>query len=1141
MPQLVDNSSPGSRAVGRFDRPSGRVRRALVRSVTVIIAGSLLLAVVFRLTSPTQLTAAPESVRSGPSGIRLQAPDFGASTSRTSEQSWSGTPTSTVNSSLTIAPVQNHRGPQTTSAAARREHSTGSHAATGSPIRIVSQSRTVAPPLPHSNDPQYWSPWSVMPTETGPSEFKARPHQVPVDKWSVLPEDALPTEAPTTPRRSEQVRPEPLPVPMSETQLEFQLTPETSVRMPTPHSQLQLTIPGNSMPENQPQSPQTTQPPVVQPPQRAIRTPPVPMSENTNQEELRSPADVRVDPIYGLPSQFDSTPSPIQPLQPQPQLERSLPQPQHGTGPSSAKAGQATPEPFSAPPLSLPSMSIPDHSETAPQIPGPEADNRQTDNQQTDDRHREIDQPDTPSTEQRPPLFLPPTETLPDVQLPNSPPPQFDTVPPHGYYGHSFMDQNFEHDSFANDMLPGEILTTPEFSPAMPGHAFLQNAPMSAPYPGTSGYRATVECDAPGWMSPYNQRASVPTPEQTLAMVCNLPQVPFNFVPWWDEAVRQSTGLSDTVVPVNVPMLLQDAMRFSPQVIAIQAEPEVQYRVITQEAAKFDWTAFLNTKYDDLNDPVGNSLTTGNNSDRLLVNKFRNTGGIRGKNLLGGEFRLAQQIGTESQNSRFFIPNNQGQSRLELSYRQPLLDGAGRTYNESEIILARIQANSSEDEVVRALQDHLIEITEAYWALYRARAEFFQRQKLLTAARNVLDRLEARTQVDTIPRQVLRAQAAVARAQTRIQRTQARVKDAEAQLRLLVNSPAMLNGGPTELLPLEAPNMVTETADLQSVLQTSLINRPDISEAIRKMRASSVRLGVSRQELLPRLDFLVESYVADLSGNRNIGQALQGQFGNNRPGYTVGLEFEVPLENRAAIAKNEQRQWELKRSINVFRATVEKSLTDVEIARREVSTAWSEVNSHYHALQAAVQESDYLMDRFTVLPASEDSATLLLEDLLDSIERVADEESAFVQAQVDHAISLVKLKKETGILLQSRHAPPTIQSPDQQWLDDRLQTAVDPSQRMAPNPALPAGHSSQSQPIPRAAGQISTAGLIDPEQLVRGSTITGSGGGQVPSRIRPASGSRPGRPLTDQDPPRGIPVADYPTTWAQPGRSSATK
>ena len=121
---------------------------------------------------------------------------------------------------------------------------------------------------------------------------------------------------------------------------------------------------------------------------------------------------------------------------------------------------------------------------------------------------------------------------------------------------------------------------------------------------------------------------------------------------------------------------------------------------------------------------------------------------------------------------------------------------------------------------------------------------------------------------------------------------------------------------------------------------------------------------------------------------------------------------------------------------------MEKSLTDVEIANREVATAYSEILSRYQSMVAAENETHYLQDRFDVLPAAEDSAILLLEDLLDSFERLADEESSFVQAQVDHAVALVTLKKELGILLQSRHSRPSVESVHQQWIDDRVNSVI---------------------------------------------------------------------------------------------------
>jgi outer membrane protein TolC len=570
------------------------------------------------------------------------------------------------------------------------------------------------------------------------------------------------------------------------------------------------------------------------------------------------------------------------------------------------------------------------------------------------------------------------------------------------------------------------------------------------PAPGTSGFRATVESDAPQWLGSYMGRTDQQTAGgEPFVTDGTSVQIPLDYQAWWDSMVRNQVGIAPKAFPVEVSVLVQRALECSPQVLALQAEPEVQQRVVWQEEAVFDWRAFLDSTYDDTNDPIGNTLTTGNNSDRFMDNRFSASGGVRKRTTTGGEVSVAQRIGYQDNNSIFLQPNPQSTSRLELSFRQPLLGKAGTFYSQNQVLLARITTNTSGDEVLTELQTHLYKVTEAYWQLYRARAEFFQRQKLLNSARTTLQTLEGRNEVDTIPRQILRARAAVARAESRMQRAITSIRNAESQIRLLVNDPEMLNNGPLELTPVETPIAALTPVTLRDSLQTALINRPDISKAIRQMRASSVRLGVSRNELLPKLDFIVKTYVAGLENRSEIPEAVGNQFSQGGPGYTVGLEFEVPLGNRAAKARMEQRQWELQRSMNVFRATVETSLTEVEVANREVETSWREMSGRFHAMVAAQNETDYLQDRFTVLPMAEDSAVLLLEDLLDGFERLSDEESAFVEAQVNYALSIIQLRRATGVLLRSRHDHPEILPAESQWMSQR---------------ATDAGSSDQSEP-----------------------------------------------------------------------------
>ncbi len=625
---------------------------------------------------------------------------------------------------------------------------------------------------------------------------------------------------------------------------------------------------------------------------------------------------------------------------------------------------------------------------------------------------------------------------------------------------------------------PVPLPNGPTTQGSAPGHSGLRGRPVpNGAAPGTSGFRANIEADAPGWIGPYMGRTdSMPTgPENTPAPRPAI-ELPPDFTAWWDPLVQQQAGIAQRSLSVDVSTLVQQALTHSPRVQVLQANPEVEYRVIRQEEAAFDWRAFLDAKYDDLNDPIGNQLTTGNLSGRFVNQQTSGAGGVKRRTSSGGELEIAQKMGTQKNNSQYLIPNPQSTSRLELSFRQPLLNQAGTVYNQSQIVLARINANSSGDETLEELQNHLFSVAEAYWKLYRARAEFFQRQRLLTSAQDVLTTLEARNQVDTIPRQILRAKAAVARAESRMQRAVTDIRNAESQLRLLVNDPEMLDGGPAEFTPSEAPSSIESPVGLRDSLQTALVNRPDISRAIRQMRASGVRLGVSKKDILPKLDFIVSTYVAGLEGQYQVQDSIGNQFSQGRPGYTVGMEFEVPLGNRAAKAKLEQRQWELKRAINGFRATVEASLTEVEIANREVETAYRELLGKYQAMEAARNEVAYLQDRFAVLPMVEESSMLLLEDLLDGYERLADEEAAFAQAQVNYALSIIQLRRATGVLMRSRHDSPQLEPSEHQWMTERAEQAAAEAEPLVTDDSL----DSEPMDVPEEpeAAEFSTTGQV---------------------------------------------------------------
>ena len=80
---------------------------------------------------------------------------------------------------------------------------------------------------------------------------------------------------------------------------------------------------------------------------------------------------------------------------------------------------------------------------------------------------------------------------------------------------------------------------------------------------------------------------------------------------WWAESIDDRLRPSKPAMPVSVQDLVLRALQYSPDVLAFQLEPEIQRKSICEAQAEFDWAAYAEVTYDDVSDPVGNTLTTG--------------------------------------------------------------------------------------------------------------------------------------------------------------------------------------------------------------------------------------------------------------------------------------------------------------------------------------------------------------------------------------------------------------------------------------------------------------------------------------------------------------------------------------------------
>jgi outer membrane protein TolC len=503
--------------------------------------------------------------------------------------------------------------------------------------------------------------------------------------------------------------------------------------------------------------------------------------------------------------------------------------------------------------------------------------------------------------------------------------------------------------------------------------------------------------------------------DQSIAM--QEAELPTGFEPWWQSRLASPLASEGRPVGVTVGSLVTGALEYSSQIRAFSDLPMIRAQTIGEEEGLFDWRVFADTAYRRISDPVGNFLTTGG-SPRFRERDWQVSGGFRRRNLLGGEFEIAQEFGFTDNNSDFFIPNDQGTSRLRLSYIQPLKRGAGVNYNSAQIYLAMMDAAAANDEYSRQLQSHILEVSRAYWAMYVERATLLQRVKLTQESRQIFDLLNQRRGLDVDQAQLLRAKSALAQCQSSLARSVTAVRNAESRVIRLVNDPSLEPDTLLELLPELAPEVELVNVQMNQAKLSALRLRPEIAQAHKQIAAGAKRQQIACNELQPVLNAVVETYIAGLNGDYDIGQSFADQFSQGEPGYTVGLVYEYPIHNRTARSRYRRRRLELRQLQNQLQATIETLMLEVEVAVREVQTSHDELRGKYVAMTANQAEVKAIDERWKVFAGDNPNATLFLDNLLDAQVRLATSEHQLAEALATYNLSLISLARAQGTLLQ---------------------------------------------------------------------------------------------------------------------------
>ena len=351
-------------------------------------------------------------------------------------------------------------------------------------------------------------------------------------------------------------------------------------------------------------------------------------------------------------------------------------------------------------------------------------------------------------------------------------------------------------------------------------------------------------------------------------------------------------------------------------------------------------------------------------------------------------------------------------ARFGLTVTQALLQGFGPAVNLAGVRQAELETLADVYELRGLTEALLAETEKAYWNYVLANREIAIFEESLAVARQQLQEAETRISVGVLPE----IEAAAARAQVALHLQaliDARSRLADSRLRLLrlVNPPEL------GLAPNRELNAVSDLeldlrpiADTADRLRLAVDSRPDLGEARLRLTQNRLETIVTRNGLLPRLDFFA---ALGRTGYADTFSDSFTELDGDTYDITAGVRLNHYLINRAAKARDlaarvsvQQADAAVANLEQLVRLDVRLAVNEAERARQQITASAATRDLQEETLRAETE-------RFGVGAGTGLSVAQSQRDLLQS-------QIAEVEAMVQYRLALVDLYLAEGSLLERR-------------------------------------------------------------------------------------------------------------------------
>ena len=492
-------------------------------------------------------------------------------------------------------------------------------------------------------------------------------------------------------------------------------------------------------------------------------------------------------------------------------------------------------------------------------------------------------------------------------------------------------------------------------------------------------------------------------------------------------ATGPAIGVEPTV-RISLREVVQRAVANNLEVKVEGYSPAIEQTRVVEAEARFDPTFFTTAQFESRNDPAGGSssiLGDALNTGGSEADIFTLRSGVRQVLPSGTEVEVRYQVqhnDTFTPASDPFSSDIEGdfwENELALQITQPLLRDFGVETNRARILVARNNQRISLLDFRRQLETTISEIEQVYWAQVQAMDDVRVQEELLNDTLATAKLLYDRRFQDVTRVQISQANASVEIRRAGLIRARARVRDLSDELKRRMNDPEIPVTGATLLLPANDPLMQPVKFTLEDQIATGLENRLELGQQQLRIDSTYIAARVAKQNLLPQLNLTGAVSALGVSdaplSDGDLGSSFENQSDFNHISYAVGLQFEIPIGNRAARAGYRRSRLQQEQAITQYAALIDQVAFEIKRSLREVETTWEEMVA---TRQAVFANEDALYALRQREAANEPLTPEFVDRKLNQQERLAEARRSRAAAVSNYNNAIAQLELAKGTLLR---------------------------------------------------------------------------------------------------------------------------